>query len=777
MSRLVRAATRLCIAAAAFASLTNTALAEAGSGASVRPSFLEVTLNGQRQAEPVLFIEGADGVLYVPAAALAQWRIRPPAVPPVRMEGEDYYRLAALTGLRVRVSGQDQSVSIDAPAEAFQGQSADLDDGEQVPMSRPSTGAFVNYDVLVEHSRGRTTATGAVEVGLFTPHGVGQAGFVASAGSGPDRVVRLDTSWTIDRPGNATTIRIGDSISSAGPGGAPVRFAGVQYYRNFAVRPGFITMPLPSGSGSAAVPSVVDIYVNNVLQSSREVAPGPFELDNIPVQSGGGTVQLVVRDLLGREVVSEQSYYASTQLLRRGLHEFSYEAGFIRRNFGRRSMDYGALMASTTHRYGISDRMTAEAHLQVSEKRQMAGASLTLLAFDLGQLGGSASVSHSERGTGFRVAGSFERRTRALSVGLLSEYASRNYAVIGMPDDFVSPRFTVQAFADLPLSRGAVGFNLLYRSMRDRSNETLAGLFGSWQLSRDASLHLFARRSVVGRRETVVGAHLTLALGGRRSASAGIEHGRRGLSGRANYQSNPPAGTGGGYRLSAGFGQFERVEAAYVHNLPMATLSAQAAYAHGSAGLRVAATGAIGLVAGEVFASRSLGESFAAVTVADHPGLKVYADEQLVGVTDADGTIVIPGLRPFEPNRIRIDDSDLPLDERIETPEIVIRPFARTGTRVDFAVKRERGLLMRVRRADGSDLPAGARVSVAAGDASYVVASGGEIYVPELAGTARFTADWSGGRCSFTAAMPEGDDPQPRLDDLVCREEPSYAAH
>lgn len=776
MSRLVRVANRLFIAVAAFASLANTALAQAGGGASSRPSFLEVTLNGQRQAEPVLFVEGADGVLYVPAAALAQWRIRPPPAPPVRLEGEDYYRLSALTGLRVRVSGQDQAVTIDAPADAFLGQSASLDDSAEVPMSSPSTGAFVNYDLLVEHARGKTTASGAFEVGLFTPHGVGQTGFIVSAGSGPERVVRLDTNWTIDRPGNATTIRIGDSISSAGPGAAPVRFAGVQYYRNFAVRPGFITMPLPSGSGSAAVPSVVDVYVNNVLQSSREVAPGPFELENIPVQSGGGTVQLVVRDLLGREVVSEQSYYASMQLLRKGLHQFSYEVGFIRQEFGRRSMDYGALMGSTTHRYGLSDRLTAEAHLQVSEKRQMAGASLTLLAFDLGQIGGSASVSRSERGTGWRVAASYERRTRALSVGLLSEYSSREYAVIGMPDDFVPPRLTVQAFADLPLSRGSVGFNLLYRSMRKGPNETLAGLFGSWQLSRNASLHLFARRSVVGRRETVVGAHLTLSLGGRRSASAGVEHGRGGVSGRATFQSNPPAGNGDGYRLAAGFGKYERAEATYVRNLPMATVNAQVAYAHGTTGLRVSAIGAIGLVGGEVFASRSLGESFAAVSVDGHPGLKVYADEQLVGVTGSDGRIVIPGLRPFEPNRIRIDDTDLPLDERIETPEIVVRPFARTGTRVNFAVMRERGVLMRVLREDGSELPAGARVSVAGSDATHVVASGGEIYLPELSGSQRLNAEWSGGRCSFVAAMPEGDDPQPRLDNLVCRQEPTYVA-
>lgn len=775
MSRLKRAATRLCIGVAAFA--TTTALAQAGGGDALRPALLEVVVNGQQQSEPVLFLRGPEDALYVPAAMLAEWRVNPPSEPPLSHEGELYYRLASLGPARVDLSEADQAVTIDLPAAAFAVQRAELGAGEELPMSRPGTGAFFNYDVLAEHSRSDTSLSGAFEAGLFTPHGVGVTGFVASAGAGPERLVRLDTYWEIDRPGSVTSIRIGDSISSAGPGASPVRFAGVQYFRNFRVRPGFITMPLPASAGEAAVPSVVDVYVNNVLQGSQEVAPGPFELANIPVQSGGGRVQLVVRDLLGREVVSEQPYYASTLLLRRGLHDFSYEAGFVRDGFGSRSHDYGELMASTTHRYGVSDRVTVEGHLQASESRQMAGAAVNLLAFDLGQLGLSASASRSERGSGFRAAASFERRTLGLSVGLLGEYASAGYAVIGMPDDYVPPRFTVQAFADLPLPRGSIGVNLLHRSLRgDEPQETVAGVFGTWQLSRTASVQMFARHSMFSSGETIVGANLSLALGGRRSASASVEHGGRGFSGAVGMQDSPPVGVGGGYRFAAGFGQFERAEAAYVHNLPMATLNAQVAHAGGTTGVRLSAAGAVGLIGGEAFASRTLGDSFAAVIVEGYPGLRVYADDQLVGVTDSGGTLVVPGLRAFEANRIRIDETDLPLEAQVEATEVMVRPFARSGTRVRFAVRAERGVLMRVRREDGSAVPAGARAQVEGSDEAHIVASGGELYIPALSGTKRLTIVWEGGACAFAAKVPDTDDPQPRLDGLVCRAAAAVAA-
>ena len=66
----------------------------------------------------------------------------------------------------------------------------------------------------------------------------------------------------------------------------------MQYARNFAVQPGYLTMPLPIASGTAAVPSVVDVYVNNTLQGQQQVAPGPFELSNVPVPSGNGTVAI-----------------------------------------------------------------------------------------------------------------------------------------------------------------------------------------------------------------------------------------------------------------------------------------------------------------------------------------------------------------------------------------------------------------------------------------------------------------------------------------------------
>lgn len=757
------------------------AAAEDGPAASqaapaLQPALYDVTVNGQAGSEPALFLRDRDGRLYVGAALLRAWRIRIPAAGATSFEGELYYPTSVLPGLRLAVAEQTQSVAIDADAGAFERQNVAFGDPDLMPMTAPTAGAFLNYDLFVDHVGGDTAAAGAFETGIFTRHGAGTMTFIASAGGGQTRATRLETTWTIDRPSNMTSIRIGDSISSAGPGAAPFRFAGVQYARNFAVQPGYLTMPLPVASGSAAVPSVVDVYVNSTLQGQRQVSPGPFELSNVPVPSGGGTVQLVVRDLLGREIVTEQGYYASTQLLRRGLRDFSYEAGFLREDFGRRSNRYGSFFASTTQRYGFTDKITGEAIVQASRSRQMAGVAITAVAFDLAQIGGSVSVSHSDRGTGFRAAASVERRGSGFSFGLIGDYVSRDYATIGVPDDKPPPRYTLQAFADLPLPRGGIGFNLVHRSIRAGPDETLAGAFATWRVSGAVSLQVYARHAVFGEGQTSFGAHLAVAFGGRSSASASFDGRRDGSAGYISYQHDPPPGLGGGFRATARIGESSGGQASYVHNFSLASVSAQASYARGTAGVRLSATGAIGFMGGRAFASRSLGGSFASVRLAGFPGVRVYADNRPVGVTDKSGFIVVPGLNPFERNTIRIEQADLPLDATLTSEEVAIRPFARAGTVVRFDLHRERGALLGVRLEDGTSLPAGAIVRIEGRPETYVAVSGGQVYVPNLTGTAQLRAQWGDRTCRFTAAIPAGNDPQPRLDGLVCSRSPDYAA-
>ena len=159
-------------------------------------------------------------------------------------------------------------------------------------------------------------------------------------------------------------------------------------------------------SGEAALPSTVDLYVDSALRMSREVPSGPFSIQDLPVTTGQGDARLVVRDILGREQVITQPFYATPRLLQPGLQEYSYELGFVRRNFGSDSNNYGRALAVGTHRLGITEQFTGELHGELLGQQQTLGLGGVLLLPAAGVLSGSFAASHSDRGRG-RIAGAW----------------------------------------------------------------------------------------------------------------------------------------------------------------------------------------------------------------------------------------------------------------------------------------------------------------------------------------------------------------------------------
>src|SRR6185295_14046787 len=127
---------------------------------------------------------------------------------------------------------------------------------------------------------------------------------------------------------------------------------------------------------------------------------GPFSIQDLPVVTGRGEARLVVRDLLGREQVIVQPYYASPRLLQQGLHEYSYEIGAIREDFGISSNHYGRAMAVGLHRLGITDRLTGEVRVELLRDQQTLGTAGAWLWPDIGVFTASLAGSHADRGAG-----------------------------------------------------------------------------------------------------------------------------------------------------------------------------------------------------------------------------------------------------------------------------------------------------------------------------------------------------------------------------------------
>ncbi len=268
---------------------------------------LDVTVNGQRLKEVVRAEQWPGGRLLLPADAWTEARLAVPAQAATLSDGTPGYALDAVAGVTHRIDRQSLALLITAPATAFVGSTFGLRGGLALPPPRPRPGAMLNYDVSASYANGSATSGATLEAIGFSGFG----NLVASAlvshrpgnGAGGASVERLDTYWRYDLPHRMETLVVGDTVGVGGGWSRPVRYGGIRWGRDFGMRPGFVTLPQISLAGQAALPSTVEVLVNNARRLSQPVQPGPFDLTNVPITTGAGEIGLVVRDLLGRETL------------------------------------------------------------------------------------------------------------------------------------------------------------------------------------------------------------------------------------------------------------------------------------------------------------------------------------------------------------------------------------------------------------------------------------------------------------------------------------------
>ena len=756
---------------APVASATPPATLQAAPDARALPqeTWVAVQINGQDRGETVLALQ-RGGSWLLRREDLQRWRLRLPQTQPVVHAGEPFHPLDAFRGLSYRLDEATQTLLLEAGPGVFEGTVLGglATPGFSAPPPAPP-GAALNYELLASGTSGDERLDGTLEAFGFGPWGRAGSTFVARDLTGASEWIRLETTWTRDLPARMASLRVGDTISGAGLLGRPVRLGGVQWATNFATQPGFITFPLPGMAGEAVLPSVVELYVNGALRSRDEVPTGPFSIEHLPVITGQGQALLVVRDLLGRERVITQPFHVSSTLLQPGLGEYSYEIGAIRENFGLVSNDYGRLAAIATHRHGIRDWLTAEAHMELLEDQQLLGVGATLLWRDIGVLQASIARSQGIRGDGGRVGAGFERQGRVFSVGLNAEYATSDFVQLGLDPGKRAPRLIARVFANLSLARaGSLGLSYALQDQRDGTDLEQAGLHYSVGLGAFGFLNVSLLRLLGEEPDTLVGVNLAFPFGEARHASVGYQHEDGHGTTQLQLQRNAPAGPGYGYRLLAGLDDPQRADAGLILQNDVGRYQFGYSRVGDQTGWRASASGGLALLGGGLFFSRPITDSFAVVQLPGYEDVRVYADNQEVARTDAQGNALVPTLRAYERNPLRIEQADLPLDAQIESLDVAAVPYARSGVLVTFPITRSRGVLLTLLREDGTPVPAGAVGRVEGMDGEFPVGYQGQIYLTGLGEHSALQLHWPGGSCTLEVEFADTGEPVTDLGPHTC---------
>lgn len=739
----------------------------------------EVQINDQSTGHTALALVNNDGSVLLDGRDLREWRLVAPPASALEHLGSDYYPLAGFPGLSYQLNERRQEISITVPAGLFESSALT---GRSAGMVKPDPsplGGFLNYQLAASGTSDSNSVSGFLDLGAFNGWGAARSKFLARSESNSegDSLIRLDSTWTRDDPASLRSLRLGDAITRSSSWGGAVRFGGLQWGRNFDTQPGFVTLPLPGMSGEAALPSTVDLYINDALRLRREVPSGPFSIQDLPIVTGRGEARMVVRDLLGNEQVITEDYYASSSLLRKGLHDYSYEAGMIREDYGRASNNYGRALAVGTHRYGFSNSFTAEIHGEFLEDQQSIGLGADwLLPFD-GVLSTSLAASDSHRGSGQLFSLGIQRQGDWLNVGAESQLSTRDFVRLGMTSELSLPRQQSRAY--LSFSGGKVGsFGLSY-TQRDhyiesdfqRDDVRLVSANYRLRLGGFGSLSVSAIRSLESG-ETSLNLHLSLPISAQRtSASISRSSGRGEPQNNVQIQRSLPAGSGVGYHLRAGQGASDYQRGGISARSNTGSYSLEAARSDEQTSYQIRAGGSLAAAGGALFHGRELGESFGVVRVPGFANVRIYAENQLIGKTNGQGYALVPRLRPYEQNRLAIEQADLPMSAQIRALEIKVVPRFGSAVLADFPVTQNRDGLLRLFLDDGEPLPLGAVVVVEGQRERFPVGYGGELYLTGLEDDNVLTAYWEKRSCRVELAVGETDDPLPDLGDHHCRQE------
>ncbi len=763
---------------------------------------LAVTLNSQPAGKIVGFTDLGDGHLAATRRDLEAVGVRPPGAG----AADEEIPLDGIADFSYIYDPAAQRVDI---VLADSNRIPNIYDARGVPAvsvaARSDYGAVLNYslfaaadeDTLPSIYDDFSGVNASLEARVFTPVGVvsqtGIAGDTATTyvGQTTPSYLRLDTTYTYDDDENLIRYRAGDVISGGPLWSRPVRLGGIQAQRTFSIRPDLVTQALPSYSGSAAVPSTVDVYVNNAKAYSKEIAAGPFQLQNLPVINGAGDARVVVRDAAGRETEESISFYTAPTLLKPGLVDFSAEAGLARQNYGIDSSSYGENPIVTgSIKAGITEHLSAEAHAEGGEGLVNGGGGAIVRVGSIGVASAAVSGSVYEGKTGIQLHGSFDTRIGPVPVYFRSQRAYEDYEDLasltaythlrGLPGLFESggvfslepPRAVDSIGLTLPIGddddRVAVNF-VHYETVNGDISNLLTASY-SRPLTRSSTFSVTGFADIEDRNTATIYAGVNMSLDDDISLFAGATRRNGDLSASVEAKKSldqAPGSWGWQVRDYEGTNAYRSGDLSY--RARMARLKGGVRQDEQGVRGTVEVEGAVAAIGGGVYATNRIDDSFAVVD-AGAPGVSVLRENNVIGQTGDDGTLLVPGLNSYHANKLAIDPMGLPLNATVAETVQRVMPAFKSGTYVDFAVEREGGsAIVVLTDAAGSFIEVGSEVTLEGTGETFMVGYDGQTFLTGLSRENALVVTTRTSTCRASFAFESNADTQQVLGPEVCR--------
>ncbi|MCK0155161.1 fimbria/pilus outer membrane usher protein [Alcanivorax sp. S6407] len=683
----------------------------------------------------------------------------------IKIPGAEKAKWQTLTelGIAGRYDNNAQQVTLLVPAKWLPHQSLSAGLSPSTTPINPGKGALLNYDAYSTWlDNGDQQTSASHELRLFDHWGVASSsGLVRWNDNSEDDgdYVRLDSYWRHTNPQNMQTWVAGDAITGALNWTPSVRLGGIQLSRNFASRPDLITFPLPQISGSATLPSALQVFVNDLRLTDQAIQPGPFVLETAPQITGLGEAQIVTTDTLGRQVTQTIPFYVSPKLLKPGLWDYSASLGTPRRNYARRSNDYdGQPVATGVARYGINEQYTVEATSSASKELFNTGVGLVARPGLWGVSNLALAYGQEDGNNGAQWVAGHEFRVRRYAVSGQYTGSSKGYRDLSNTLDNALPiKRTVQLNGSLNMrEHGSVSASYLDTTYFSGSSSRFLVLGHNRTLWRQLSVNLSVNQNLNDSddRTWLAGFLYRFQPSNSRPIQAGIRFEHKELDGDTNtimtmsQQAEEFWDTGWDLAYSPDTDGIRQARGRWW--TPYADLQAGIYGTDTETNSFANVSGSVVTNYEGVFAANTMHDSFAIVDTGGYPDIPVRRSNRLIGHTNSKGRLLLPNILPWQDNKLAIDVNNLPADVRFSEDELTIKPSELTGVTAHFDVQQINNAIILVQDSAGNPIAAGARVLLPNANAT-VVGFGGEAYLEDVsAGENEIGIISNGSLCTVT---------------------------
>ncbi|MFA2944011.1 fimbria/pilus outer membrane usher protein [Acinetobacter pittii] len=721
--------------------------------------FLNVSINSNANEDLVAVKQSKDGKLYIRSSTLKTLRLKMDE----HIPDNQWVCINDLNGIQFKYLENEQSLNLKVPSNMLTGYSVDLSSQQvtspQLLKMKPLNAAILNYSLYNTITNDENVFSGTAE-GIFNSAIGNFSSGVLYNGSNEtsyshEKWVRLESKWQYVEPEKIRIYTLGDFISNSPDWGSSVRLAGFQWSSAYSQRGDIVTSALPQFSGSAALPSTLDLYVNQQKIYSGLVPSGPFDIKQLPFISGN-EVTLVTTDATGQQSITKKPYYFSSKILAKGINEFSIDVGIPRYNYGLYSNDYDdATFASGAIRYGYSNSLTLSGGAEAStDGLSNLGTGFAKNVLGIGVMNADIAASQYKDENGYSALLGLEGRiSKNISFNTSYRKVFDNYFDLArvsqvryLKDNQINAEsqnyLNHSALAD-EIFRAGINYNfyagygvyLGYNQIKysDNSYKLLStNLSGS--LDKNWGFYASAYKDYENHKDYGVYFALRYTPSSKVNAITSVSSD----SGSLRYRqeifglSEPQIG-------SFGWGGYvERDQDVNENNASVyASYRARAAYLTGRYNrfgdndqVALSATGSLVAAAGRIFAANEIGDGYAVVTNAG-PQSQIINGGVNLGETDKSGRFLIPSLMPYQVNHIYLDPSYLPLNWNVKSTDQKTVVGYRQGTLVDFGAHQVISGLVKLVDQKNSPLMPGYTVRIN-GQQNGMVGYDGEVFIPNL---------------------------------------------